>query len=925
MPSLCLICVFFCIVSCFGVNQIKRSNMPTTTGMVGHHKNFLSISNFVAGSKKTTMSWRTVNDTLLVSPTAKGGRHFLFSTTRSNTSSTNFMKPTKKNLSLSKTPTRPRDHQSMIRSSSTYWSRGTTSLQFQGGGGGNNSSSASNTSTSLLALSAMASIPLWVTLRRRKDEDDKYSTTTTNSLSAAAAVHGSTSTKDHSGYKTQCEMQMVLPSVNPVPGDVPNDGRSTMVSVADNISSADSIHNSNNARFQIMKQCEVKEEMKMVKLARFLRDIHELAVEQEEQNLRTRMTKELQEEQSGGSSVGKAKELSVTRDELESLSREKAEEIISSLHDGAKFGKESLISLAQAATDALRKEPTLVDLRGRGEMITVVGDIHGSLHCLRKVLELVGSLEEGDGRVLVFGGDFVDRGEHSLEVYCTLLLLKLSHPSNVILLRGNHEDTMICSVYGFCDEIAMKYGAKDARHILKFLGPTFSALPICARTESAFIVHGGLPSSDFSLSQVEAISSETRCGIATVVEPRNEQEKIIENMLWSDPSHYDGVAPNGRGCGIEFGPDVARDFLDRHDLKYIVRGHEPAELGMQVLDCGDDKAVVTVFSTASYPNGEGDNLGAVVTLDETRGGLNSTCSPLDFTYSARQQEETNEGGDALGGNSLEILKAMIYNKRRDLEQKFITFANRRNGGRNKENDDNDDSSHVTITQWVDILSNTLDLQDVPWHAIQPSMAPVVSDETSLINWREFLHKLLSSSNLNQSLEEGQVELLSDNHDKLVQIFSFLDTDGSGALDLGEFVNGVKILNSKHLPGDSQIKDPEKLFYALDLDGNGEIDIDEFSQGIAKSAALANLAESLDDTQVSRLHENKEMLLMAFKYLDRDGSGSIDLDEFRVGVDLVNKRLPEGSRLPDAEELFKALDLDGSGEIDLEEFNQIFSL
>ena len=40
---------------------------------------------------------------------------------------------------------------------------------------------------------------------------------------------------------------------------------------------------------------------------------------------------------------------------------------------------------------------------------------------------------------LLFLGDFVDRGEASLEVILFVLALKVLSPGNVHLLRGNHE------------------------------------------------------------------------------------------------------------------------------------------------------------------------------------------------------------------------------------------------------------------------------------------------------------------------------------------------------------------------------------------------------------------------------------------------------------------------------------------------------
>jgi calcineurin-like phosphoesterase family protein len=46
---------------------------------------------------------------------------------------------------------------------------------------------------------------------------------------------------------------------------------------------------------------------------------------------------------------------------------------------------------------------------------------------------------EKKGKV-VFLGDYIDRGEHSLECIILLLAYKMAFPSRIVLIRGNHDD-----------------------------------------------------------------------------------------------------------------------------------------------------------------------------------------------------------------------------------------------------------------------------------------------------------------------------------------------------------------------------------------------------------------------------------------------------------------------------------------------------
>ena len=74
--------------------------------------------------------------------------------------------------------------------------------------------------------------------------------------------------------------------------------------------------------------------------------------------------------------------------------------------------------------------------------IKLFGDLHGQFGDLMRLFEEYGTPSTaGDITYIdyLFLGDYVDRGAHSLETICILLALKIEHPKNVHLIRGNHE------------------------------------------------------------------------------------------------------------------------------------------------------------------------------------------------------------------------------------------------------------------------------------------------------------------------------------------------------------------------------------------------------------------------------------------------------------------------------------------------------
>ena len=82
----------------------------------------------------------------------------------------------------------------------------------------------------------------------------------------------------------------------------------------------------------------------------------------------------------------------------------------------------------------------------------------------------------------VFLGDYVDRGTNSLETICLLLALKVKMPTQVHLLRGNHEDRWINYSFGFAEECRDRLG-EDFEHedsVFNRINNLFEWLPLAA-------------------------------------------------------------------------------------------------------------------------------------------------------------------------------------------------------------------------------------------------------------------------------------------------------------------------------------------------------------------------------------------------------------------------------------------------------------
>ncbi|XP_044505456.1 serine/threonine-protein phosphatase BSL3-like [Mangifera indica] len=265
-----------------------------------------------------------------------------------------------------------------------------------------------------------------------------------------------------------------------------------------------------------------------------------------------------------------------------------------------------IADLCDSAERIFSSEPSVLQLKAP---IKIFGDLHGQFGDLMRLFDEYGAPSTaGDIAYIdyLFLGDYVDRGQHSLETITLLLALKVEYPNNVHLIRGNHEAADINALFGFRIECIERMGERDGIWAWHRINRLFNWLPLAALIEKKIIcMHGGIGRSINHVEQIENLQRPITMEAGSIV---------LMDLLWSDPTENDsveGLRPNARGPGlVTFGPDRVMEFCNNNDLQLIVRAHECVMDGFERFAQGH---LITLFSATNYC-GTANNAGAILVL-----------------------------------------------------------------------------------------------------------------------------------------------------------------------------------------------------------------------------------------------------------------------------------------------------------------------
>ncbi|MCS6902842.1 MAG: serine/threonine protein phosphatase [Candidatus Bipolaricaulota bacterium] len=226
--------------------------------------------------------------------------------------------------------------------------------------------------------------------------------------------------------------------------------------------------------------------------------------------------------------------------------------------------------LLQQASELFTLQGRLIELPARGRAV-FVGDTHGDYEASQTVIERYLDSET----VLVFVGDYVDRGPHSLENILFLLEQKLKHPENIFLLQGNHEGWKYAefSPADFWQSLSEERRARFAE--------TLAQLPLAASTPNGVLAtHAALPDVQ-SLTEIDRIEF---------------GDENWRALTWGDWQEVPGYYLGDRGSRPQYGEAYFREIMRRLEKRVLIRGHQPhAPRYLFGARC------VTIFTSSAYP------------------------------------------------------------------------------------------------------------------------------------------------------------------------------------------------------------------------------------------------------------------------------------------------------------------------------------
>jgi Ca2+-binding EF-hand superfamily protein len=175
----------------------------------------------------------------------------------------------------------------------------------------------------------------------------------------------------------------------------------------------------------------------------------------------------------------------------------------------------------------------------------------------------------------------------------------------------------------------------------------------------------------------------------------------------------------------------------------------------------------------------------------------------------------------------------------------------------------------------------------------------------------------------RALSSGSSATLAATRAKWNDLFSVIDDDGNGFINLQELQNHLDALAEcgVYIPPFGAVT----LFSDFDLDGSGTIDVTEFCTAMAYMSNTCAEAARAGEMRLDVFRSMRAKSARLFETLDTDDSGALSIVELERHQPLLEEwGFDFGRPKRTVKQLFLEMDLDGSATIDPSEFESCFA-
>jgi predicted MPP superfamily phosphohydrolase len=219
--------------------------------------------------------------------------------------------------------------------------------------------------------------------------------------------------------------------------------------------------------------------------------------------------------------------------------------------------------------ELLIRDGRLIRLPSHGKAV-FVGDTHGDFEATEEVFHRYFK----PGYILVFLGDYVDRGDQSKENLLFLFKKKREAPQQVFLLMGNHEGYCLLPFQpaDFWESLSRKENA--------LLSEIVHLLPFAAVTENGLIAVHGVPP---DVAEVAEVNNIPLCSLHWL------------QLTWGDFAHAPGDFIEEYGGRPTYGEDYFKRTMKQLNKNILIRSHQP-----QAKPILFDRRCLTLMTSLAY-------------------------------------------------------------------------------------------------------------------------------------------------------------------------------------------------------------------------------------------------------------------------------------------------------------------------------------